>query len=475
MNAHDKKPSFVSGSFRDPRARVFIGKNRVFRMLTENADQEFRQVRETGLLDDLIADGSLVSFKDADASESILPQDIKGISSWLEHDKLPYITYPYEWSFSGLKAAAMFHLDLQIRALEKGVKLNDASAYNVQFIGPKPIFIDHISFSPYQEGELWVAHRQFCDQFLNPLVLQSRIGIPFNDWYRGALEGLTTVDLAAMLPNSAYFSPGLLLNILLPAYFERRAAKSQKIEQLAQTQGTRATLPRAAFERMLRSLRNLIDGLSPRDDDSLWSRYTEENTYDNEEVREKTAFIAEFAQKTKPGLVWDIGCNTGQYSQVLLENGGGCSLGLEADPLALNQAFKRAVTENLNFLPLYQNITNPSPGQGRNGTERNKLKDRVSAEGMMALAIIHHLVIGSHVPMQDALVELVDMAPHGIIEFVPPSDPQVKRMLASRNDVTHEYSAELFDSVLAKVADVAKTRTLAASGRRLVWYSRLGA
>lgn len=475
MNLPDNKPTFASGSFRDPRARVLIGENRVFRVLTENADRDFRQVRETGLLDDLVAEGSLVSFKDAQASEDILPAGARDASALLEHEKLPYITYPYEWSFSGLKAAAIFHLDLQIRALERGVKLNDASAYNVQFIGPRPIFIDHISFSPYQEDELWVAHRQFCDQFLNPLVLQSRLGIPFNDWYRGALEGLTTGDLAAVLPNSAYLSPGLLLNVLLPAYFERRAARSQKIEQLAQTQGTRGKLPRVAFGRMLRSLRKLIDGLSPRGQDSLWSRYTEENTYANEEVLEKTVFIAEFAQKTKPGLVWDIGCNTGQYSQVLLENGGGCSLGLESDSLALDKAFKRAVSENLNFLPLYQNIANPSPDQGLNGAERNRLKDRVSADGMMALAVIHHLVISSHVPMEDALIGLVDMAPSGIIEFVPPSDPQIKRMLAFRNDVAHEYSADLFNSVIAKVAHVVESRTLASSGRRLLWYSRHGA
>ena len=473
MNSRDNKPSFASGSFRDPRARVFIGENHVFRELTETADRDFRQVRETGLLDDLVAEGSLVSFKDVKASEEILPAGVEGTSVLLKHEKLPYITYPYEWSFSGLKKAAIFHLDLQIRALERGVKLNDASAYNVQFVGPRPIFIDHVSFSPYQEDELWIAHRQFCDQFLNPLVLQSRLGIPFNDWYRGAMEGITTGDLAAILPISAYLSPGLLLNVLLPAYFERRAARSRKIEQLAQTQGTRGKLPRHVFGRMLRKLRKLIEGLSSGDHDSLWSRYTEENTYGDEEVREKTAFIAEFARKTEPGLVWDIGCNTGQYSKVLLDNGGGCSLGLESDPVALDKAFKRAVSEKLNFLPLYQNVTNPSPGQGWNGTERNRLKDRVSADGILALAIIHHLVISSYVPMEDALVGLMDMAPSGIIEFVPPSDPQIKRMLASRNNVTHEYSADLFDSVIAKAAHVVESRTLSASGRRLIWYTRL--
>lgn len=463
---------FAPGSFRDPRARVFVGKDRVFRALSDHAADDFRTVRETGLLDDLVREGRLVPFKDATAAADILPAGSASAAVLLEHEKLPYITYPYEWSFSGLQEAALFHLDLQIRALERRVKLNDASAYNVQFVGPKPIFIDHVSFGPYQEGELWIAHRQFCDQFLNPLLLQSRLGIPFNDWYRGALEGIAATHLASALPLSAYLSPALFLHVLLPAHFEKRAARSERIEALARTKSAERRLPSAAFGRMLRGLRRLIEGLSPKDCDSPWSRYAEDNTYGEEEAREKMAFVAEFAGRTKPGLVIDIGCNTGLYSQTLLENGGVASLGLEPDSAALDRAFKRARTENLNFLPLYQNVANPSPGQGWNGIERNPLKDRIAADGILALAIIHHIVIGAHVPMQDALASLLDMAPSGVIEFVPPSDPQVKRMVASRHGVTHAYSAESFDSVLGGAARVVKSHTLAGSGRRLVWYER---
>ena len=468
----DTEPIFAPGSFRDPRARVFVGKDRVFRALSPQAASDFWAVRETGFLDDLVGEGRLVPFKDAAAVGAALPAGSASAAALLEHQKLPYITYPYEWSFSGLQEAALFHLDLQIRALERGIKLNDASAYNVQFVGPKPIFIDHVSFGPYRDGELWVGHRQFCDQFLNPLVLQARLGIPFNDWYRGALEGIAAMRLAAALPASAYLSPGLLTHVLLPAYFEKRAARLPKIEAMAHREGVHGRLPRAAFARMLRGLRGLIARLSPKDRDSLWSRYAEDNTYGDDEVQAKTAFVAEFARRTQPATVWDVGCNTGEYSQAVLKNGGGCSIGLESDPAALDRAFRRARAENLNFLPLYQNIANPSPGQGWNGIERSALKDRIAADGILALAIIHHIVIGAYVPMPDALSALLDMAPSGVVEFVPPSDPQVKRMLASHDGVTHEYSTELFDDVLGRMARVVKSHTLAASGRRLVWYER---
>ena len=103
----------------------------------------------------------------------------------LEHPRVPFISYPYEWSASLLRKAALHHLDTQLEALERGFTLSDATAYNVQFVGPKPVFIDHLSFRPYRDGEIWAGHRQFCMQFLNPLIIWSRLGIAPNPWYRG--------------------------------------------------------------------------------------------------------------------------------------------------------------------------------------------------------------------------------------------------------------------------------------------------
>jgi ribosomal protein L11 methylase PrmA len=475
MMTSAREPSFASSSLRDPRARVFFHGGRVFRVITAEAEHDFRTVRGSGLLDDLVSEEKLVPFTVVDPAKAKLPPGVDTASTLLEHEKLPLITYPYEWSFSGLKEAALFHLDIQIRALERGVKLNDATAYNIQFVGPRPIFIDHVSFSPYKENDPWVGHRQYCEQFLNPLVLQARLGIPFNSWFRGSLEGIASRDLAVMLPFSSYFSPSLLTNVMLPAYFDKKAARSRKVEDLAQRQARQGRLPRNALLGMFRSLAKEIRGLTPKQRVSAWANYTNEHTYDSEEVLKKTAFVSEFANATKPGIVWDVGCNTGQYSQAVLEHGGGFCIGLESDPVALDLAYRRAREENLNFLPLYQNVANPSPAQGWNGVERSSLKERVSAAATLALAVIHHLVIGSHIPMEYVLPWLVDMAPQGVLEFVPPTDPQIIRMTANRKGVTHPYSGDLFDAVLARLARVEKSETLPGSGRRLIWYSRIAA
>ena len=182
-----------AGSFRDPRGHVFHAGSKVFRTLSEKAADDFDFVQSSGLL------GSLEDIGQVVKTEEVSRADFEkaGVEAHrvLEHERVPFISYPYEWSFSLLKAAALHHLEVQMEAFERGVAMSDASAYNVQFVGVKPTFIDILSFKKYEEGEVWAGHRQFCNQFLNPLLLRSMTGVPHNSWYRGNLEGIETEQL----------------------------------------------------------------------------------------------------------------------------------------------------------------------------------------------------------------------------------------------------------------------------------------
>src|SRR4051794_30857078 len=81
-------------------------------------------------------------------------------------DLIDFISYPYEWSYSQYKDAALLTLEVQRRAVERGMSLKDCSAYNVQFHEGRPILIDTLSLESYREGRPWVAYRQFCQHFL---------------------------------------------------------------------------------------------------------------------------------------------------------------------------------------------------------------------------------------------------------------------------------------------------------------------
>jgi ribosomal protein L11 methylase PrmA len=427
----------------------------------------------TGLLDRLVGDGKLVGFHLVAEGEVPLPQLIHDIHAVYEHDRLPLISYPYEWGFEALKDAALFHLELNLQALDQGVHLTDATAYNVQFVGGKPIFIDHGAFEPYLEGSPWIAHRQFCEQFLNPLLLQAYRNIGFNEWYRGRLEGISTSDLASLLPLRAKFRPAVLTHVTLPAYFDRKALRAKPSPQAAK--GKQFSLPKSGMTALISGLHKFISGLSLSGGSTVWGDYAADNSYSSDEAEKKRSNVAEFATTYTPGKFLDIGCNSGAYSAVMLKNGAGFGIGLEFDAGALNAAYTRAKTESLNFIPLYQNLANPSPAQGWDTSERASLTERLSADAIVALAVIHHLVIGCNVPMERALVWLIERAPRGIIEFVPTDDPMVQTLLAGRRGFTHSYSEELFNSVLESRARVVKNEIVSQTGRRLVWYDRTGA
>jgi ribosomal protein L11 methylase PrmA len=455
-----------AGSYRDPSGRIFILDNRVLRTVMPRAAADFEFVRSTGVLERLIAEGSAIAEQRVDRGD--LPAAFDDARYVVQHPKLPFVSYPYEWCFTALKRAALLHLDIQIRCLEQDVTLSDASAYNIQFLGPKPIFIDSLSFRRYREGEFWIGHKQFCEQFLNPLLLRALLGVPHNTWYRGGLEGIPTAELSRLLPLRRKLSWNVLTNVVMPASFQR-AATGDANADIPKTYG----LPRATMQRMLERLRAWISTLEPADrGKTVWSDYAGHTSYAADESERKRVLIAEFAASVRPQLLWDVGCNTGDYAKAALAAGAAYAVGFDFDQAALDAAFARAESEGLSFLPLYLDLANPTPSQGWAERERRGLSDRASANAILGLALVHHLAIGRNIPLEEVVDWLVGLAPNGIIEFVPKSDPMVQRLLRLREDIFDDYAEEVFTRHLQANAEIVRVVDVSASGRRLFWFAR---
>jgi ribosomal protein L11 methylase PrmA len=451
-----------AGSYRDPSGRVFVLGDRVLRTVMPRAAADFDFVRSTGVLERLIAEGSAI------AEQRVEPSGFDDASYVVQHPKLPFVSYPYEWCFTALKRAALLHLDIQIRCLQHDVALSDASAYNVQFLGPKPIFIDSLSFRRYHEGEFWIGHKQFCEQFLNPLLLRALLGVSHNAWYRGGLEGIPTAELSRLLPMRRKLSWNVLTNVVMPASFQHAARNGADTDI-----PTTSRLPRATMQRMLERLRDWISALEAADRGrTVWSDYAGHTSYAAAETERKLALIAEFAASVRPQMIWDIGCNTGDYAKAALESGAAYAVGFDFDQGALDAAFVRAEREDLRFLPLFLDLANPTPSQGWAERERRGLADRASADAILGLALIHHLAIGRNIPLEEVVNWLVGLAPNGIIEFVPKSDPMVQRLLRLREDIFDDYAEEAFARHLEAKAEVVRVVDISASGRRLFWFAR---
>lgn len=431
------------------------------------AADDFNFIRTSGFLDTQAAKGNLLPANPVD--HSILGDNANGARLVVEHPKLHFISYPYEWPFGLLKAAALLHLDLHLDALDQGLTLSDASAYNIQFNGIRPVFIDTLSLRRYREGEFWLAHRQFCEQFLNPLLLRSLIGIPHNAWYRGTPEGITAQELRQVLPLSKKLSWNVLTQVVMQASLQSAAASPEKARD---TIGT-GKLSKIAFRHMLTGLRRWISRLEPvGENKSVWSDYATDNSYAIGEARAKREFVASFVAKVQPEMLWDIGCNTGDYSCVALDAGARLVVGFDGDHRALDLAVERARIEKLNFLPLYLDAANPTPSQGWAQQERPGLFQRGEADGLLALALVHHLAIGRNIPLPSIVQWLVQLSPQGIIEFVPKTDPMVRRLLQLREDIFDDYHEETFVEALLAEAEIVSETTLSASKRRLFWYQK---
>jgi len=460
--------SRVGGSFRDPSGSVFERDGRVFRVVQPSSAEHFDFVRETRFYRRAVEEGRLIDASPVDPT--ILGAESAAARYVLEHPRLPFVSYPYEWSFSALKEAALFHVRLQLDALDDGVALSDASAYNVQFLGGQPLFIDTLSLRRYREGELWAAHRQFCQQFLCPLLLRAYLGVAHNAWYRGTLEGIETRDLRRLLPFRYKLSRRVLTHVVLQETLQKAGARDTSVS-LGEL--SRAGLPRAAFAKLLTGLEKWIAELRPADSaPSTWADYASTHSYDAGDVQRKRAFVTEFASRCRLGHVWDIGCNTGDYAVAALEGGAASVVGFDTDQDSLDKAFARARREQLRFLPLFVDAANPSPSVGWAQGERFGLQERAAADGILALALVHHLAIGRNVPLPRVVEWLTGLAPRGVVEFVPKDDPKVRALLRLRPDIFDDYTQEVFMDSLRFNATIERSVPGSSTGRVLVEFAR---
>jgi ribosomal protein L11 methylase PrmA len=455
------------GSFRDPGGRIYWLGDRVLRTVMPQAVVDFDYVESTGIVASLVKKGMLIGQQRRPVS--LIGEAGAGAAYVLEHPRLDFVSYPYEWSFRALQSAALLQLDLYLEALQHGVTLSDATAYNIQFDGARPVFIDRLSFRRYVDGQFWLGHRQFCEQFLNPLLLRSIFGIPHNAWYRGSPEGIGAAELSALLSLRRKLSWRVLTNVVMQGSLQ----KTKSSDAQRRVERGKLRFPKAAFVRLLRSLRSWIESLHPADRrPTTWQEYSRQNSYRDSEAEAKRKFVARFVSEHRPRMVWDIGCNTGDYSMTALQAGARSAIGFDFDQGALDLAFDRARSERSCFLPLFLDVTNPAPDQGWSQAERRGLGGRAAADAVLALALIHHVAISKNVPLERVVAWLTSLAPTGVIEFVPKNDPMVVELLSLREDIFPDYNEELFVRSLQQRARIVASETVSASGRKLFAFER---
>lgn len=422
--------SRLGSSFRDPSGFVFQRDGVIYRRIEEPYREDYRALRDSGLHDELVRDGFLVP------AEEVPDPDGESSVAVLRPERIPFISYPYEWCFSQLKDATLLTLEIHRRALARGMALKDASAYNVQFRNGKPVLIDSLSFERYEEGAPWVAYRQFCRHFLAPIALASVVDARLLTLSRVNIDGVP-LDLASqMLPGTTKIRPGLLAHIHMHAKSDRPSA--------GKGEGGSARLTKTGMMALIDSLKGTVEGLHWRPSGTEWADYYSETNYSDSAMQAKRDLVQSAIDsiEPKPRTCWDLGANTGEFSRLAAARGID-TIAWDVDPAAVEKAYLavRASGEK-RILPLFQDLTNPSPDLGWASHERDGLISRGPADVLLALALIHHLAIGNNVPLPMIAELFSRLGGFAIVEFVPKEDSQVQRMLAGRKDVFDGYSQE---------------------------------
>jgi ribosomal protein L11 methylase PrmA len=459
----------LGASYRDPSGFVYTRDGTLYRQVNRVFQDRFQAFLDSGLYTELEERGLLVRHRDAPLDLAASPDAV----AVLEPQLVDFVSYPYEWSFGQLRDAALLTLDLQERALSRGFTLRDASAYNVQFVAGRPLFIDTLSFEPREEGAPWAGYRQFCEHFLVPLALMSRVDVRAASLLRAHLEGIP-LDLGSrMLPRRTWLRAGLVFHVHLHAMAQRRYADRGGATPSDPPAAARRGVSVSAATGLVRSLRSAVESLDWTPSGTEWADYTQDNNYSPGAAHSKRDQMLRFLRGLGARTVWDLGANTGEYSRAAREAVPSV-VAFDLDPAAVERNYRRVRAEGESgVLPLLLDLTNPSPALGWAHRERLSLEERGPADVLLALALVHHLAIGHNLPLERVAGFLARLGRSLIIEFVPKSDSQVRRLLRDRSDIFPDYTREGFETAFRSCFRIEQVAPIGDSERSLYLMSAL--
>jgi hypothetical protein len=436
---------------------LFTRDGTLYRHVNRSHQHHYDLLIGSGLYKTLVEHGLLIPHE-----EILFDSAPETAHKTLKPEVIPFVSYPYEWSFSQLKDAALATLQIQKLALQFGMSLKDASAYNMQFKAGKPVLIDTLSLERQVEGAPWVAYRQFCLHFLGPLALMSRVDARLGQLLRIHIDGVPIDLTSRLLSWRKYFSFSLFIHLQLHALAQRRFSAK------ARPTGLRR-LSRSGFLGLIDNLETAVRKLRWQPQQTDWASYYCHTDYEAAAFQEKTRIVAAWLDKMVPAAqsVWDFGANTGHFSRLASQRGI-FTVSIDSDLACVEMNYQQSRRQQeTHMLPLYQDLTNPSSDLGWHNQERMSLLDRGPADLAFALAIVHHLTISNNLPLRRIAEFFGQSCKRLVIEFVPKADAQVQRLLASRKDIFDEYTQQAFEHEFSRVFALRERAPIVGSERTL--------
>lgn len=471
-------------SLRDPGGQTCLVDNRVLRIVNKEGLGDLAAFLRSSSSLRFAKSDQLVntSFLSAIATEEILKHEKVRLiyasldgASIVEHERVPFPSFPYEWPPEMLHAAATLTLDFAETLTDEGLGLKDASPYNVLFRGSKPVFVDLLSFERRDPKDpTWLPLAQFVRTFLVPLLINKHFGISLAQLLTNHRDGVEPEEAFRLLsPTQRLRSPFLTL-VSIPVWLTpRRPRDVQRIYRKRVLND--AAKARFVLRRVLKNAKGNLANVAPSvGRRSNWSNYAKENSYSLSSFARKQEFVRAVMVDHCPQTVLDAGCNTGQFS-IIAARSGASVVAIDRDSVVVGEVWRRADSEGLDILPLVVNLARPSPSIGWCNRECPSFLDRARGyfDAVLMLGVLHHLIVSEQIPLPQ-IIELAAELTNDllVIEFVAPDDPMFRQIARGRDQLFTTLTKKFFEETCRKHFEPVRCERLDQSSRWLYLMRR---
>lgn len=466
-------------SFRDPGGQLIVSGDRVLRKVNTAGEGDVDAFLSSAVARVCIEQRRIVGTRSVDLERiaPTLPEAFaSGATRLLEHDKIFFPSYPFEWTPEMLHAAACLTIDLAHEFLYEGLGLKDATPYNVLFDGPRPVFVDVLSIERRDTcNPIWLPQAQFERTFLLPLLANRHFKLTLDQVFLRSREGLEPERVYALCSSIRRLSPPFFRAVTLPLWLGAwRGASTGRIHAAKpiKDQETATFILGYHFRGLKRLLRGYVS--STRMETSAWCGYESQNSYSPADSDMKDAFVRDALREYAPKTVLDVGCNTGRFG-LMAARGGAKVVAIDIDPLVVGTLWRTAANERLDVLPLVVDVANPSPASGWRNAETVSFLERATGafEATFMLAIVHHLVVTDRIPLQEiaGLAARLSMRLL-LVEFVGREDPMFRLLCRGRLDLFQWYTRDAFESAFAEFFEIVRSVRLGETERVLYLLRR---
>ena len=450
-------PDFIPhpASYRDPSGFVFQLDGVYYRQVNRSYSSDFELLLQSGLYSTLTQKGLLVPHSEIDDDLTGHPERYK----ILLPEQLPVVSYPDEWSPSQLRTAALLTLQMLRIGLDHGMILKDATPLNIQFHKGKAVFIDTLSFEKYDPAKPWVAYRQFCECFLYPLYLNHYLSTGTHRLSAAYPAGIPADTTAALLPWKSRLRLGVWLHVGLPARVRKDLSPA----------GRQPVFDKTKLLHLTGHLGDTLENLSTVEGDpSHWKGYYQDSILGPAYLAAKEQVFRTFIADIGFGSVLDLGANDGYFSKILAEKAVAV-VAADSDWHCVDSLYQYMLQHPEHpILPLCVDIADPTPARGFANAERSSFTDRMPSDLVVALALIHHLVLGRNIPLNRIAAYFCLLTRHWLIlEFVPLNDEKARELIRNKTGAHHHYDLSSFESIFRPYFSIAKHATIPGTERVL--------